>query len=169
VSWKTRGRQNGDVRLSHRHRPKSTRTHSSDISTRNLLHGVKESAIFDPSGTLSGERLSDHRGLARAPLMMRAARSLSLNMKRANSGCVELIGSAPCSTNHSRRSGSASDCAMSFASALAKPGSAPAGAHTPYQIGKSKSGTPASDIVGTSGSRRERRSVLTPSATSSPP
>jgi hypothetical protein len=43
-----------------------------------------------------------------------------------------------------------------------------AGAHTPYQIGKSNFGTPTSAIVGISGTRDERREVLTPNARSDP-
>jgi outer membrane protein assembly factor BamB len=39
--------------------------------------------------------------------MIRAALSLSLSTKRANSGCVMLIGSAPCFANQSSRSGAA--------------------------------------------------------------
>jgi hypothetical protein len=42
----------------------------------------------------------------------------------------------------------------------------PAGTHIPYQNGKSNPATPASAIVGTSGSKVERRAVLTPSGRS---
>lgn len=41
-------------------------------------------------------RTQGYCGLIRAVLMIRAAFSLSLNTKRANSGCVMFIGSAPC-------------------------------------------------------------------------
>jgi len=37
-----------------------------------------------------------------------------------------------------------------------------AGTHIPYQIGKSNPSTPASAIVGTCGSKIERRAVMTP-------
>jgi hypothetical protein len=57
---------------------------------------------------------------------------------------------------------------MSRASVLTMPAGVCAGAQIPYQIGKSKPATPACVSGGTSGSRRERRAVLTPSATSLP-
>ena len=46
-------------------------------------------------------------GLIPEASMIRASLSLSLGTKRANSGCVMLIGSAPCSASESRRSGAA--------------------------------------------------------------
>ena len=54
------------------------------------------------------------------------------------------------------------------ASVLTMPAGVCAGAQIPYQIGKSKPATPACVSGGMSGSRRERRAVLTPSATSLP-
>ena len=65
--------------------------------------------------------------------MIRAALSLSPSTKRANSACVMLIGSAPCSASQSFISGMAR--AMSFAILLTTTAGVPAGAHTPYQIG----------------------------------
>ncbi len=44
-----------------------------------------------------------------AALMICAAPSLSLRMKRANSGCVIVIGSPPCLATQSRRSPGAMD------------------------------------------------------------
>ena len=51
------------------------------------------------------------------------------------SGCVMIIGSAPCFASHSRISGVAKVRAMSFASLSTTPAGVPAGTHTPYQIG----------------------------------
>ena len=67
--------------------------------------------------------------------MMRAALSLSLNTKRANSLCVMLIGSDPCFASHSRKSGASSARAMSRASLPTTMGGVPVGVHTPYHIG----------------------------------
>ena len=101
-------------------------------------------------------------------LSNRVALSLSLCTKRANSGCVMLIGSPPCFAIQSRRSGPASTRAISLESLLTTPVGVPAGAHIPYQIGKSNPATPASAIVGTSGSKLERRAVVTPSGNKLP-
>ena len=57
---------------------------------------------------------------------------------------------------------------MSFASWSTTSVAQPVRTHIPYQIGKSNPATPASAIVGTSGSKVERRAVLTPNATSVP-
>ena len=108
------------------------------------------------------------RGLFSSALMSRAALSLSLCTKRANSGCVMLIGSPPCSVIQSRRSGLASTRPMSFESLATTSAGVPAGTQIPYQIGKSNPATPASAIVGTSGSKVERRAVVTPSGRSLP-
>lgn len=92
-------------------------------------------------------------------LMNRAASSLWLCTKRANSGCVIFIGSPPCFAIQSRRPGPASTRAISLESLLTTPVGLPAGARIPYQIGKSNPAPPASAIVGTSGkqSRAPRR------------
>ena len=79
-----------------------------------------------------------------------------------------IIGSVPCFASQSRISGVAKVRAMSFASLSTTPAGVPAGTHTPYQIGQSKPETPASAIVGTSGSKDERFLVVTPSARSLP-
>ena len=92
-----------------------------------------------------------------AALMIWAALSLSLSTKRANSGCVIFIGSPPCLVTQSRRLCPASTRPMSFTSLSTTPAGVRAGAHTPYQMGKLKPATPASAIVGTSGSNDERR------------
>ena len=127
-----------------------------------LMHPTPEVAVF------ALYPLIPWIGVTLAAFMSRAAPSLSLSTKRTNSGCVMLIGSPPCLAIHSRRSGPASTRPMSFASLSTTPVGVPAGTHIPYQIGKSNLATLASAIVGTSGSKVERRAVLTPSATSVP-
>src|SRR5882762_10917062 len=112
------------------------------------------SVLRETRTELVDTELRGYQGLTSA-LMNRAAPSLSLCTKRANSGCVMLIGSPPCFAIQSRRSGPASARAMSFESLLTTLVGAPAGAHIPYQIGKSNPATPASAIVGTSGSKVE--------------
>src|SRR3984893_15014034 len=57
---------------------------------------------------------------------------------------------------------------LSLESLSTRPVGVPAGAHIPYQIGKSTPATPASAIVGTCGSKIERRAVVTPSGNSLP-
>jgi len=96
------------------------------------------------------------------------ARSHSLSTKAANSVWVMRMGSASCRLSQSRSSAVASAFEMSRASLLTISCGFRAGAQIPYQIGKSKPSAPASASGGTSGSRRERRTVLTPSATRPP-
>jgi hypothetical protein len=98
--------------------------------------------------------------------MSRVALSLSLRTKRANSGCVMPIGSPPCFAIQSRMSRPAITLAMSLESFSTTAAGVPAGTQIPYQIGKSNPGTPASAIVGTSGSKADRRAVVTPSGNS---
>jgi len=74
-----------------------------------------------------------YSGLMLVDLMMRAALSLSLCTKCANSACVMAIGSAPCFASQSRRSAAAKTRATSFASFATTPAGVPAGTHTPYQ------------------------------------
>jgi hypothetical protein len=71
---------------------------------------------------------------------MRAAFSLSLSTKRANSGCVILIGSAPCFASRLCISGAAGARAMSFASLPTTSAGVPADTHTPYQSGNRSQG-----------------------------
>lgn len=85
--------------------------------------------------TITGWELKVFCGLIPAVSMIRAALSLSLNTKLANSGCDMFIGSAPCFASHSRKSDAASARAMSLASLSTTPAGVPAGVHTPYQIG----------------------------------
>lgn len=99
---------------------------------------------------------------------IRAARCCSSITKRANSSGVMVIGSMPWLTSHLRTSGSAIAVPMSSERCSTRRGGVPAGAQTPYQIGKSYPATPASAIVGTCGSSGERRAVVTPNAARRP-
>lgn len=117
----------------------------------------------------SSKMAMDHYyGLIPAALMICTALSLSLSTKRANSGCVMEIGSPPCLATQSRSSCPASTLAISFVSVFITLLGVPAGTHIPYQIGKSNPASPASMIVGTSGSKVERCVVVTPNAISVP-
>src|SRR6184192_2400330 len=84
------------------------------------------------------------------------------------SGFDDLCRTFTLAQHEARKLCPASTRPMSFTSLSITPAGVPAGAHSPYQMGKSKPATPASAIVGTSGNRAERRAVLTPSATSVP-
>ena len=68
--------------------------------TLGLLHGSPSSARNRGAPLVRSSSLL--RFDLPAASMIRAALSLSLNTKRANSGCVMLIGSAPCFASHSR-------------------------------------------------------------------
>src|ERR1700737_1964661 len=94
-----------------------------------------------------------------------AAISLSLRTRAANSARVKVIGSASWRMSQSLTADEATAVSMSTASLSTIGSGVSAGAQTPYQIAKSKAGIPASARVGTSGNERERRGVLTPSAT----
>jgi hypothetical protein len=78
-------------------------------------------------------------------------------------------GTAPIAANPSRSSGCARIATTSAFSRSTMSRGVPAGATRPCQVSAAKPGSPASAMVGTSGSRAERSGVVTPSTRSRPP
>src|SRR5260221_5470355 len=103
-----------------------------------------------------------------AALTTRVQRASSLLTRSPMRSGGPPMGIMPCLARSSRMPGSLSTWLMSAFRRETRPAGVPAGANAPYQVSTSRSGSPCSLSVGTSGKACERSALMTPSARSLP-
>src|SRR4029077_19798309 len=127
------------------------------VSTRIFWYVMNRSLDWSDQSSLAPERRTTSSHLVESALMV-----------AANSSGVPPAGSSPILANFSLNASDASALLIAALSLSTIGRRMPAGAITPVQVGARYPGTPASAIVGSSGTAGERASPLSPSARTLP-